>query len=157
LQGIAGAGGCKVWVKSGHLARPQIAPGLESNLKRKEPVGFTRSRPYHKNDNAHVEQKNWTVLRQLFGYQRFDNPALVRSMNALYANEYREHLNFFCPSFKLKNKERLGSKLRKTYEIPQTPYQRLMQSARVSKALGTGGEVRLANLVGAIRKYGKRC
>lgn len=63
---------------------------------------FTRSRPYQKNDNAHVEQKNWTHVRQLFGYERFDNPELTKLMNALYANEWSQLQNHFCPTLKLK-------------------------------------------------------
>lgn len=64
--------------------------------------GFTRSRPYKKNDNAHVEQKNWSQVRQLFGYDRFDNPRLAELMNDLYANDMLQ--NFFCPTLKLKEK-----------------------------------------------------
>ncbi|BCA96881.1 hypothetical protein TUM19329_32420 [Legionella antarctica] len=60
-------------------------------------IQFTRSRPYHSNDNAHVEQKNWTHVRQVFGYHRFDNPKLVKLMNDLYANEISHLFNFFYP------------------------------------------------------------
>jgi len=85
---------------------------------------FTRSRPYHKNDNAHVEQKNWSQVRQLFGYDRFDNPCLVDLMNDLYANEWSLLQNFFCPTLKLKEKLRDGGRYRKSYFPPQTPYAR---------------------------------
>jgi hypothetical protein len=57
---------------------------------------FTRSRPYQKNDNAHVEQKNRTYVRQLFGYERFDNPELTKLMKALYAKEWSQLQNHFC-------------------------------------------------------------
>lgn len=87
---------------------------------------FTRSRPYHKNDNAHVEQKNWSQVRQLFGYDRFDNPCLVDLMNDLYANEWSLLQNFFCPTLKLKKKYRDGSRYRKSYHPPQTPYARVL-------------------------------
>jgi hypothetical protein len=87
---------------------------------------FTRSRPYRKNDNAHVEQKNWSQVRQLFGYDRFDNPKLVSLMNDLYANEWSLLQNHFCPSLKLKEKSRIGSRYRKRYHPPETPYQRVM-------------------------------
>lgn len=95
--------------------------------KRVRPVSFTRSRPYHKNDNAHVEQKNWTHVRQLFGYDRFEDPSGVSFMNDLYAKEWSWFHNFFCPSLKLARKERIKSRWVKTYEKPVTPYQRLLQ------------------------------
>lgn len=66
-----------------------------------EQPSFTRSRPYRKNDNAHVEQKNWSQVRHLFGYDRFDNPRLVELMNDLYANEWSPLQNHFCPTLKL--------------------------------------------------------
>ena len=94
--------------------------------------GFTRSRPYKKNDNAHVEQKNWSHVRQLFGYDRFDDSRLVDLMNDLYANEYSLLQNFFCPTLKLKEKHRDGSRYRKTYYPPQTPYARVMASEDIS-------------------------
>jgi hypothetical protein len=96
-------------------------------------VDFTRSRPYRKNDNAHVEQKHWTHVRQLFGYDRFDQPQLVDLMNDLYSQEWSLLQNFFCPSFKLKSKQRVNSKYIRHYDEPQTPYQRLIKSPKVSK------------------------
>ena len=93
---------------------------------------FTRSRPYQKNDNAHVEQKNWTHVRQLFGYERFDNPELTKLMNALYAKEWSQLQNHFCPTLKLKNKERIGARYRKRYHTPETPYQRVMNCEKVT-------------------------
>jgi len=91
-------------------------------------VQFTRSRPYKKNDNAHVEQKNWTHVRQLFGYYRFDNPKIVILMNDLYSQELSSLLNFFYPCIKLIDKVRIKSSIKKKYDIAQTPYQRLMAS-----------------------------
>ena len=96
-------------------------------------VSFTRSRPYKKNDNAHVEQKNWSHVRQLFGYDRFGDQRLVAMMNDLYANEWAQYQNHFCPSMKLLDKVRINSKYRKKYDIPQTPYHRVMASERVSE------------------------
>ena len=93
---------------------------------------FTRSRPYKKNDNAHVEQKNWTHVRQLFGYERFDNPELTKLMNALYAKEWSQLQNHFCPTLKLKEKERIGARYRKQYYTPETPYQRVMSCESVT-------------------------
>lgn len=97
-------------------------------VDRKKPVQFTRSRPYKKNDNAHVEQKNWTHVRQLLGYDRFDKPQVVDLINDLYANEWQAYQNFFCPSVKLLEKKRIGSKYKRRYDKAQTPYQRLMAS-----------------------------
>ena len=93
---------------------------------REKPVQFTRSRPYHKGDNAHVEQKNWTHVRQLFGYYRLENPGLVDLMNDLYQNEWSLLHNYFCPSMKLEDKVRIQSKIKKKHCLPETPYQRLM-------------------------------
>ncbi len=91
-------------------------------------VSFTRSRPYRKNDNAHIEQKNWTHVRQLFGYDRIEQQRLVKLMNDLYRNEWSLLQNFFCPTLKLKHKERINSKYQRKYHPPATPYQRLMES-----------------------------
>jgi len=99
--------------------------------RRKRQVQQTRSREYKKNDNAHIEQKNWTYVRQIFGYRRFDNPQVVDMMNDLYANEYSLLMNFFLPSVKLQDKERIGSKIIKRYDVPQTPAQRLLTSRAI--------------------------
>jgi hypothetical protein len=106
---------------------------LRHFTQKKQPVQFTRSRAYHKEDNAHIEQKNWTHVRQWLGYERFDNPQVVPLLNDLYRNEYRLFQNFFCPSVKLLAKERIGSKTYKRYDAPKTPYQRTQQSPLVSK------------------------
>jgi len=99
--------------------------------KRKHPVQFTRSRAYHKDDNAHVEQKNWTHVRQWLGYQRLDNPLTVPLLNDLYRREWRTFHNFFCPSVKLLDKQRVGSKTIKRYDSPKTPYQRVLESPHI--------------------------
>jgi hypothetical protein len=95
-------------------------------------INFTRSRPYKKNDNAHVEQKNWSHVRNLFGYDRLDKPQLVPMMNDLYQHEWSLYQNHFCPSMKLESKERINSKYRKTYGTPKTPFQRVMQSDHIA-------------------------
>jgi hypothetical protein len=97
----------------------------------KRKVKFTRSRAYRKNDNAHVEQKNWTHVRQLFGYDRFEHPQLVGLMNEVYSH-WCLLQNHFRPTFKLQSKEKLGSRYRRRYEKPQTPYQRLLQRPELS-------------------------
>jgi len=100
--------------------------------KRDPQVKFTRSRPYKKNDNAHVEQKNWSFVRQLLGYDRLDNPQLVELINNLYSNEWSQYQNHFCPTFKLLEKKKIASKYKRKYEYPQTPYQRLTNSIHIA-------------------------
>jgi hypothetical protein len=95
-------------------------------------TSFTRSRAYKKNDNAHVEQKNWSHVRQLFGYDRIEDPSLVDLMNDLYANEWSLYQNHFCPGMKLQEKKRINSKYYKKYDLPQTPYDRVLASELVS-------------------------
>lgn len=95
---------------------------------RKRPVQFTRARAYMKNDNAHIENKNWTHVRQYLGYQRFDIPDLVIKLNELYSTEWNLYFNFFIPSVKLIEKKRVGSKIIKKYDKPKTPFQRLLES-----------------------------
>lgn len=91
---------------------------------RRTGVQFTRGRPYKKDDNAHIEQKNWTHVRKLMGYARYDSlPALV-AINALYA-DLRVLQNLFLPSVKLLEKRRVGSRVRRRYDRPQTPLDRL--------------------------------
>ncbi len=108
---------------------------LRHFTERKQRIQFTRSRAYHKDDNSHVEQKNWTHVRQWLGYNRFDNPAIVPLLNELYTTEWRLFHNFFCPSVKLIAKERVASKTIKRYDIPKTPYQRIMESPYISVAV----------------------
>jgi hypothetical protein len=108
---------------------------LRHFLDRKRPIAFTRSRPYHKDDNAHVEQKNWTHVRQWLGYDRFDNPAIVPLLNQLYTQEWRLFHNFFCPSVKLISKQRVASKTIKRYDSPKTPYQRIMASSLITDSM----------------------
>ena len=98
-------------------------------------VPWTRSRAYRKNDNAHCEQKNWTHVRQLLGYERFGHPELVPLLNELYGQEWSQYQNHFRPTFKLEKREKKGSKTVKTYEQkPQTPYQRLLASDAIPEA-----------------------
>jgi len=95
-------------------------------LNRKTPIQFTRSREYKKDDNAHVEQKNYTHVRQWLGYDRFDNPKIVDLLNDLYTTDWRLLLNFFLPSVKLIDKIRIRSKIIKKHDAPKTPYQRVL-------------------------------
>ena len=92
-------------------------------------IAFTRSRPYEKNDQAHVEQKNYTVVRQYLGYARIDNPDLVEPICALFAETWRDYVNFFLPTLKLIRKEYVGTRIRRIYEpTARTPYTRLIGS-----------------------------
>jgi len=100
--------------------------------ERKRPIQFTRSRAYKKDDNAHIEQKNWTHVRQWLGYDRLDSPEVVPLMNALYTTEWRLFLNFFCPSVKLLEKKRVASRIVKRYDKPKTPFRRILESPDVS-------------------------
>jgi hypothetical protein len=108
---------------------------LKYFCERKQRIEFTRSREYHKNDNAHVEQKNWSNVRQLLGYERLDVPELVERINDLYSREWDWLNNFFLPSAKLISKERIGGKYRKKYQKPQTPYQRLLKWKGLNKTV----------------------
>ena len=101
-------------------------------LGRARPISFTRSRPYKKNDQCYVEQKNWTHVRQLFGYDRLDERAMVDLMNEIYRDYWNPLLNFFIPTIKLINKTRVGAKMKKSYDKPKTPYSRLMESINLT-------------------------
>jgi hypothetical protein len=102
--------------------------------KRPQPVFMTRSRPYKKDDNAHVEQKNWTHVRQSFGYERHDNPAVVEPINALVRGVYGQLQNYFHASLKLERKEHKAGKVRRLYGEAQTPLARVLASAEVTAA-----------------------
>jgi hypothetical protein len=88
-------------------------------------IQFTRGRPYKKDDNAHIEQKNWTHVRKLLAWDRYDTHEAVAAMNDLYRNELRLWMNLFLPSVKLLKKVRVGAKVRRRYEAPRTPFERV--------------------------------
>lgn len=97
------------------------------------PIQFTRSRPYKKDDNAHIEQKNWTHVRKLVGWERYDSAEALAALNALYT-DLRLFQNLFQPSMKLVRKTRHGSRLRRHYDRPQTPWARLLASSEADPA-----------------------
>jgi hypothetical protein len=101
---------------------------------RQQKLEVTRSRAYKKNDQAFVEQKNGAVVRRLMGYGRFDGLETARVMGRLYAAA-RLYVNFFQPSFKLKEKRREGAKVIKRYHAPLTPYQRALAHPKVTAAV----------------------
>jgi hypothetical protein len=98
---------------------------------RAKPVRLTRSRPYHKDDNAHVEQKNWMWPRQLLGYGRLSQMEQVEPINALYKDAWGPLHNFFLPSMKLVQKWRVGSRWVRRYDKPKTAYERLLTSGQL--------------------------
>ena len=105
---------------------------LATYLERHD-ITFTRSRPYKKNDSAHIEQKNWTVVRQLVGYDRYSSKPALDVLRRLY-RALRLHINFFQPVMKLQRKTRHGAKVHKVYDQATTPYQRLVESGVLAKS-----------------------
>lgn len=99
-----------------------------------ENIEFTRGRPYAKNDNAHIEQKNYTHVRKLMGYGRMDKASQLQKMNDLYWNEQDFYKNFFLPNKKLIEKKRVDAKIVKRYDKARTPYQRLLENAEFTEA-----------------------
>jgi len=87
-------------------------------------IQFTRGRPYKKDDNAHIEQKNWTHVRKLLGYVRYDSAPALTAINALY-EDLRLLQNLFLPSVKLIEKKRVGARIRRRYDAPRTPLERV--------------------------------
>lgn len=94
---------------------------------REEQITFTRSRSYRKNDNCFIEQKNYTIVRRYVGYARYETDIAQKLLNELYGH-LRLYVNFFQPVMKLIQKTRIGSRVRKKYDEPQTPYQRVLAS-----------------------------
>jgi hypothetical protein len=96
-----------------------------------EKITFTRSRPYKKNDQAHVEQKNWSVVRRTVGYDRWETEQELTILESIHA-DLRLYINFFQPSFKLIAKERIGNQTLKRYDTAKTPYQRVLERQDIS-------------------------
>jgi hypothetical protein len=106
-----------------------------------EQITFTRSRPYQKNDQAHVEQKNWSVVRHIVGYDRWETEQELALLESVY-DDLRLYINFFQPSLKLIAKERLGNKTIKRYDTAKTPYRRILDR----KDISLQAQARLVNL-----------
>jgi len=96
-------------------------------------IRLSRSRPYKKNDNAWVEQKNWTHVRKVVGYRRFDTTSELRVLNEIYS-VLRLYKNFCLPTLRLKSKTRAGGRIQRVYDQPRTPYERVMASRQVDRA-----------------------
>ena len=101
----------------------------------KHGIQFTRGRPYKKNDNAHIEQKNWTHVRRVLGWDRYDTHEELDAINALYRGELRVMMNLFQPCVKLLRKERIGTKVRRYYDEAKTPIDRLLVASPTTPAL----------------------
>jgi hypothetical protein len=97
---------------------------------KRQKIEFTRGRSYKKDDNAHIEQKNWTHVRKLMGWARYDTQKAANAMNNLYRNELHLFMNLFMPSMKLIKKERIGSRSRPRHDKPQTPLDRVIASEK---------------------------
>jgi hypothetical protein len=106
-----------------------------------EQITFTRSRPFQKNDQAHVEQKNWSVVRHTVGYDRWETEQELALLERIY-DDLRLYINFFQPSLKLIAKERIDNKILKRYDTAKTPYQRVLERKDISLA----AKARLAHL-----------
>ena len=144
-QGVWGKGQERVGGAVHHIAQRLPFPllGLDSDngsefinhhlyaYCQRNGITFTRSRPYKKNDSCHVEQKNWSVVRRLVGYERYTSRTALEQLNHLY-DLVRLYVNFFQPGMKLKRKTRHGAKVHKVYDTAQTPYQRLLKSGVLS-------------------------
>jgi hypothetical protein len=100
---------------------------------KKARIKMSRSRPYKKNDNAWVEQRNWTHVRKVVGYRRMDSAAELEVLHQLY-ERLCLYKNYFQPTMKLKEKIREGGKIRRKYDKPRTPYQRMMESEQIRKS-----------------------
>lgn len=101
-------------------------------LLRDRPIAFTRSRAYHKNDNAHVEQKNSTHVRNLLGYERIDDAECVEELNRVLC-QWSLWKNLYSPVMKLISRTRVGSRYIKRYDRPRTPAQRVLEQSGVPK------------------------
>jgi hypothetical protein len=109
------------------------------NYCREREIAFTRSRPYHKNDHCHVEQKNWTLVRRLIGYDRLDNPAQQAWLDAFYTEDLRSFARCFRPPMKLVGKQSVGQRTRRLYDTPKTPSAAsLMTTLPISSSIASG-------------------
>jgi len=99
--------------------------------KRKQ-ITFTRSRAYRKNDQAHIEQKNWSTVRKIIGYKRLETEKQLKILNHIY-KLLSDYLNFFIPTLKLVKKEHIGSKVKRIYDKPKTPYRRVLDHPNIGE------------------------
>lgn len=119
---------------------------LAPSKKRHREIFMTRGRPYKKNDQCYVEQKNYTHVRKLLGYDRLDCPKVKHLLNDLYRNEWSDYQNFFIPQVKLIEKTRVGGKYKRKHSEPMTPFERLMESTAISEEVKQTLKTKEANL-----------
>ena len=100
----------------------------------REQITFTRSRPYWKNDQAHVEQKNWSVVRKLIGYDRYESEQALAQLRTVY-EQLRIWTNHWQPTLKLIGKEREGAKVHKRYDKARTPYRRVLEALELTEGV----------------------
>ena len=124
LLGLYGDGGSEFW-------NDQVIDGFIKNEERELEIDYGRGRAYKKNDQCHVEQKNYTHVRQTFGWDRISGRVAVNLMNNIYRKEWRLLQNFFLPQAQLLEKERVGSSIKRTMGVPKTPYKRALESPTV--------------------------
>lgn len=113
---------------------------------KREKIAFTRSRSNHKNDQAHIEGKNYQSVRKVTGYERISDPGLVKMMDDLYQNEHRLLTNFFYTTMKLTRKKRDGAKVTKVYGFAKTPYQRVLECDSITQGIKDGLTQQYLNL-----------
>lgn len=116
----------------------------------KQEIRFSRSRPYHKNDNCFIEQKNSSHVRRTIGHYRYDTEKELSLLNDLYVNELRLYKNFFQPTIKLISKERLGGHIKRKYDQPRTPYQRVIENSEI----GSEAKQKLWTIYGSLNPAG---
>lgn len=124
MTGFYADGGLEFWNKD-------VLDRFINRLGREIPLQYGRGRPYKKNDQAHVEQKNYTHVRQYFGYDRLSGKVVTNKMNTIYRSEWRLLQNFFLPNSKLIVKQRIGSSIIRKFDEPKTPFERMLQSPKV--------------------------
>lgn len=103
-------------------------------MTKKKSITFTRSRAYRKNDQAHIEQKNWSTVRKIVGYQRLETEKQLATLNKIY-QLLSGYLNFFIPTLKLVRKEHIGSKIKRIYGKAKTPYQRALEHPAIGQEI----------------------
>ena len=101
-------------------------------MTKKRRITFTRGRAGKKNDQAHIEQKNYSTVRKIVGYQRFETERQLAILNSIYAY-LSDYLNYFIPTFKLVSKQRIGTKTKRVYDKPKTPYQRVLEHKKIPR------------------------
>jgi len=117
----------------------------KNKITREDVIKLFRSRPYKKNDQCHVEQKNYTHVRELFGYERLSGKLMVRLMNNVYRGEWRLLSNYFYPQIRVKSKERHGAKVKRKFHQPITPFESLKRHLSAEKIQAMEAEMRSLN------------